>query len=59
MRRRLAVIIWKIGNKIARVGCWVRGAHIDPKKFGRVGYCQQCGLRHDIWRLPADERGCL
>lgn len=54
MRRALAIILWKVGNKLAWLGCWIRGSHIDPADFPRKGYCQQCGLRKDIWQLPAD-----
>lgn len=49
MRRTIAIMFWKAGNKMARLGCWVRGSHVDPADFPRKGYCQQCG-RH----LPAD-----
>jgi hypothetical protein len=48
MRRWLAIVCWKAGNKLARVGCWLRRAHIDPALFPRKGYCQQCGLRKDL-----------
>jgi hypothetical protein len=56
MNRWLAILFWRAGNKLARVGCWLRRSHIDPALFSRKGYCQQCGLRKDIWRLPTDRR---
>lgn len=50
-RERIGLAIWKVTNKLARVGCWLRGSHIAVKGSS---YCRQCGLFDGSWRLTAN-----
>ncbi len=51
MRKFIARRFWKLGTRIARIGCWIRGAHIEGYDTS-ADYCLQCQRHRGATQLP-------